>query len=144
MTVRLGPRSAYCHIKLRTESLLLKSLCARKGLTVIAITSLKHSISVNSRHSSGKKLYEIADIVIDNHGEIGDACVEVPRIPQRTGPTSTIIGSLVLNLMMIQAIETCTELGKEAPIIVSQNLDGVDERNRALYMRYRQRIGELF
>jgi uncharacterized phosphosugar-binding protein len=115
-----------------------------KGLTVIAITSLKHSISVNSRHSSGKKLYEIADIVIDNHGEIGDACVEVPRVPQRTGPTSTIIGSLVLNLIMIQATETCTELGKEAPIIVSQNLDGVDERNRALYMRYRQRIGELF
>jgi uncharacterized phosphosugar-binding protein len=115
-----------------------------RGLTVIAITSLKHSSSVNSRHSSGKKLYEIANIVIDNHGEMGDACIELLSATEKTGPTSTIIGSLILNLITIQAIETCTQLGEQVPIVVSQNLDGADEYNIELYAQYRQRVGELF
>lgn len=115
-----------------------------RGLTVIAITSLKHSSSVNSRHSSGKKLYEIANIVIDNHGEMGDACIELLGATEKTGPTSTIIGSLILNLVMIQAIETCMQLGEQVPIVVSQNLDGADEYNIELYAQYRQRVGELF
>lgn len=115
-----------------------------RGLTVIAITSLKHSSSVNSRHSSGKRLYEIANIAIDNHGEMGDACIELLGATEKTGPTSTIIGSLILNLITIQAIETCIQLGEQVPIVVSQNLDGADEYNIELYAQYRQRVGELF
>ncbi|MDY3359909.1 MAG: sugar isomerase domain-containing protein, partial [Clostridium celatum] len=45
----------------------------KKNVTVISITNLKYSKTVPSRHISGKNLYEISDIVIDNHGDIGDA-----------------------------------------------------------------------
>jgi uncharacterized phosphosugar-binding protein len=114
-----------------------------KGLKVIAITNLNHSKGTESRHSSGKKLYEVADIVIDNHGELGDTAVEIPNMNEKSGPTSTIIGALIINMIMLDAIQYCIDRGYEPPIIVSQNLDGQDERNLELWKKYRSRIGAI-
>ena len=50
-----------------------------KGAKVIAMTSMQHSTGCTSRHSSGKKMYEIADVTIDNHGEPGDAAALQPN-----------------------------------------------------------------
>ena len=114
-----------------------------RGLTVIAITSLEHSRSVTSRHSSGKKLFDVADIVVDNHVRLGDACVEVrPGFPM-TGAVSTVFGAILLNMILVQATCVCIELTGEAPLIVSQNLDDMDERNRELWLRYKQRLGPI-
>ena len=44
-----------------------------KGVKIIALTNKTYSQSVTSRNSSGLRLFEVADLVIDNHGEIGDA-----------------------------------------------------------------------
>ncbi|WP_236082189.1 sugar isomerase domain-containing protein [Acidipropionibacterium jensenii] len=48
----------------------------QRGVAVIAITSMAHSRSVTSRAPSGKKLFELADVVIDNCGTPGDAAVD--------------------------------------------------------------------
>lgn len=114
-----------------------------KGLKVVAITSMNHSKAVKSRHSSGKKLYEVADIVIDNHGEVGDACIELDGVSGKTGATSTVIGCTILNMILVKAAQTCNELGKEVPIIISQNLDGTDEHNKNLWRKYKTRLGEI-
>jgi uncharacterized phosphosugar-binding protein len=53
------------------------------GLTVIGITSLAYAGSLPSRHSSGKRLHEVADIVIDNHSAPGDAEVQLPGMDHR-------------------------------------------------------------
>ena len=53
----------------------------RIGAKVIALTSLKHSRQMHPRHSSGKKLFEIADLVLDNCGVYGDAAVELDQYP---------------------------------------------------------------
>ena len=52
----------------------------KKGASVIAMTSMKHSASCASRHSSGLKMYEIAHVNIDNCGEPGDAAFPHRRI----------------------------------------------------------------
>lgn len=117
--------------------------CKERGLQVIAITNLNHSKGTESRHSSGKKLYEVADIVIDNHGELGDAAIEIPGMKEKSGPTSTVIGALIINMIMLDAIQYCIDKGYEPPIIVSQNLDGKDERNLELWQKYRSRIGAI-
>ncbi|MBI1280609.1 MAG: sugar isomerase domain-containing protein [Anaerolineaceae bacterium] len=107
------------------------------GFKVIAITSLTHSQSVASRHSSGKKLSDIADIVIDTHGATGDASVELPGSTYKVGATSTIAGSAILQSITVQAATLLAERGIQPPIFVSGNVPDSAEHNAALLERYR-------
>lgn len=107
------------------------------GLKVIAITSLAHSRSVPSRHSSGKKLFDVADIVIDTHGVPGDAAVALPNSPYKSGATSTIAGSAIVQAITVQAAALLAERGIEPPVWVSANVAQGDPHNNALLERYR-------
>lgn len=111
-----------------------------RGMTVIAITSLAHSRSVSSRHPSGKRLFEIADIVIDNCGEAGDAAVDVPGVPAKMGATSSVAAITIMNSVMIDAAEKLARRGQAPPVFRSANIDGSDEHNQTLYDRYRTRV----
>jgi len=111
-----------------------------KGVFTIAITSVEYSRAFPSRHSSGKHLFEVVDSVIDNHVPVGDAVVEIPGIEQKVGPVSTIIGALVMNMIIVRTTEEILALGSMPPILLSQNLDGADEHNRALQRKYRHRL----
>jgi uncharacterized phosphosugar-binding protein len=106
-----------------------------RGLTVIALTSLAHSRSVASRHSSGKRLLDVADIVLDNGCPAGDAILEVKGSDAKACGTSTILGATVLNTVMAGAIDRLLEMGITPPIFISANLDGTDDRNRGLVKR---------
>ena len=110
-------------------------LAKDRGLTVVAITSLSHSQSVPSRHSSGKKLYELADIVIDTHGVPGDAAVELPGGALKSGAVSTLLGSAIVQAITVQAAALLAERGIKPPVLISANLPGGDEHNRALVER---------
>lgn len=107
---------------------------------VIAVTSLTYSKNISSRHSSGKKLYEIADVVLDNCGKMGDIAVEVTELPQGIGPTSTVTGSYLLHAVMVQAIFNLLEQDIEPPVFWSGNLDQGMEKNQKLLERYWDRI----
>lgn len=107
------------------------------GLKVIAITSVAHSQSVPTRHSSGKKLFEVADIVIDTHGAPGDALIALPGRPYKTGATSTIAGSAIVQALTVQAAALLNERGIEPPVWVSANVLDGDAHNNALLERYR-------
>jgi len=106
------------------------------GLRVIAITSLAHSRSITSRHSSGKRLFELADVVIDNMGSPGDACVSLEGFDIPIAPTSTIAGAYIMNEMTVAAVEWMLKNGVEPPVFKSANLDGSKEHNRALRRCY--------
>lgn len=110
------------------------------GLEVIVLTSLDMSKNTSSRHSSGKKLYELGDYVLDNGGVPGDAALEAPGFPYKVGPTSTMSGSLLLNLLSMEIIEQLIKMGVRPPTYVSQNADGGAEHNEALAKKYRHRI----
>lgn len=115
------------------------------GVKVIALTNLSYSKSVTSRHPSGKKLYEIADIVIDNHGAVGDACVEIEGLEQKVAPTSTVISCVVINSILAALTEKLVKSGmKNPPIFYSANIDGGDELNKKLFEEYKNSIHYKF
>lgn len=115
-------------------------LCKEKGLKVIAITSVAHSQSVTPRHPSGKKLYEVADIVIDTQGPQGDASMEVPGTPAKSGATSTVAGAAIIQAITVQAAAFLHERGIEPPIFISANSPGGDEHNERLLNKYWSRL----
>ncbi|MFC6347665.1 sugar isomerase domain-containing protein [Vagococcus carniphilus] len=117
----------------------------KKGVKIVALTNVTYSKSVTSRHSSGKCLYEVADIVIDNHGDIGDATCDIQGIEQKVGPTSTVIGSMILNSIMVETCQKLVESGMTyPPIFYSANLDGGDKLNQELYEQYKDSIHYQF
>src|ERR1700729_726868 len=59
-----------------------------KGMKVVAVTSLEHSSASPSRHSSGKKLYEIADIAIDTGAGLADATIRIDGLEAPVGANS--------------------------------------------------------
>jgi uncharacterized phosphosugar-binding protein len=101
------------------------------GLKVIGMTSLTYSDSVASRHSSGTKMYEYCDVVLDNLTIPGDAVLEDERLPQKVGPTSGWMGCFILQALMAEVSERLAEKGMVPPIYFALNLDGQDE-----YVRY--------
>ena len=111
-----------------------------RGLPVIAVTAAEFSRSVSSRHSSGKRLLDVADVVLDTCGAAGDAAVELDGVTEAIGPTSTVVGAALLNATLVEAIAELVRRGVEPPILVSQNVDGSAERNARLRDRYRGRI----
>ena len=118
-------------------------LCKEKGVTVIALTSLEHTSSGESRHKSGKRLCEIADVVLDNFGCVGDACVEVQGVDGKICPTSTVSGALILNAVVAEAVDICAKKGFETEHFASSNIDGGDEINNKFVEKYKEEIKHL-
>jgi uncharacterized phosphosugar-binding protein len=114
----------------------------RRGLKVVAITNLEHSNQWPSRHVSGKRLADVADLVIDNCGISGDACVDLAGLPSLVGSTSTITGAMIINLIIVRAMETALSLGVVPEIYISSNSNG-DDHNEKLLQKYKSRIRHL-
>jgi uncharacterized phosphosugar-binding protein len=110
-----------------------------KGLKLIVITSLSHSKSCESRNKSGKKLYEFADIVIDNKVPAGDTLISISGV--KTGPGSTIAGCFIVNSILVETLEKLDKAGLPLPIFGSQNVDGFN--NDDLYERYTNRVKHM-
>ncbi|MGH7427993.1 MAG: sugar isomerase domain-containing protein [Candidatus Methylomirabilaceae bacterium] len=111
-----------------------------RGLTVIAITSLRHTQAVGSRHASGKRLFEVADLIIDNCGEVGDGAISIGGLAEKVGPTSLLAGAFIVNSIVCGVVERFVARGLSPPIYLSANLPGGDEHNRRLEAKYRERI----
>lgn len=106
------------------------------GAGVIAITSLKHSTTVTSRHKSGKKLYEIADVTIDNCGEKGDAVFKIEGLNTPTGPTSDTTGTAIAQALVSTTLDILVKKGIQPPVLVSSNVDGGDKINDQIFDTY--------
>ncbi|AQS55766.1 SIS domain-containing protein [Novibacillus thermophilus] len=114
-----------------------------QGAFVVGLTSLDYSSKQSSRHKSGKRLFEIVDVVIDNHGVEGDAILKLEAFPVPFAPSSTVAGAAIINAILARAIEHLVNEGIEPPVFLSGNLDGADEHNLKLVNKYKNRIPEL-
>ncbi|MHA1616130.1 MAG: sugar isomerase domain-containing protein [Candidatus Njordarchaeales archaeon] len=114
-----------------------------RGSKVVAVTSIEFSSKFPSRHPSGKRLYEVADVVIDNHVPPGDALLEVEGIKTKVAPVSTIINSAILHSIMVEAAKMLVEEGIEPPVWLSANVPGGDEYNKKYIEKYKYRIKHL-
>ena len=113
------------------------------GAKVVGVTSLEHAAAVPSRHPSGKKLADLADVVIDNGARAGDAAVEIA--PGRfAAATSGLVNAYVANRLVAEIAGRYAAAGKDAPVYLSANLPGGDEHNKSLEARYRDRLKGLW
>lgn len=111
-----------------------------RGLPVIAITSLEYAKGTRSRHSSGKKLHEVSDVVIDNGTPLGDAVMEFPGLAQPAGPVSNIAANTIIHAILVQGIKEMLDQGFKPPVFMSGNLDGADEYNKPFLEQYKHRV----
>jgi uncharacterized phosphosugar-binding protein len=123
------------------------ALSARElGLRVVAVTSRAHADQMPSRHSSGRKLHELADVTIDTHVPPGDASVDLEDLAgeraagYRVGPLSTVAGALIANALVAEVAYLRMAAGADPVVLRSQNLPGSEETNEELIARYRKRI----
>jgi uncharacterized phosphosugar-binding protein len=115
----------------------LANYAKQKGAKVIVITNLTHSQSVTSRHASGLKLYQIGDVVLDNFGEIGDAALQLEGLNTAIGPTSTVIGTALLQAILIETTAQLLAQGIVPDIFASSNSDQGGAHNDALLKTYK-------
>jgi uncharacterized phosphosugar-binding protein len=85
-------------------------------------------------------LHDFADILINNHGDLGDASVEISGFPQRVAPSSTVVGAAVVNAITARASELLMEEGIMPPVFMSGNIDGGDAYNKAAIAERRENI----
>ena len=113
-----------------------------RGLYTIAITSVRHSGAVSSRHSDGRKLMDVADMVLDTHAPLGDGQLALAS-GDTYGPTSTILGAVLGHTLLSLTIEELDRRGEEPPLLRSSNLDGSEDANARRKAMYSERIAAL-
>ncbi|TKD67704.1 SIS domain-containing protein [Pseudalkalibacillus hwajinpoensis] len=111
-----------------------------KGAYVIGLTSRQASVGQPSRHEKGRYLYEVVDLVLDNHVTQGDAVMHDEKHNISFGSISGILGLTIMNAIVVEAIQKLIQRGIEPPVFKSGNIDGSDELNKALINRYKDRI----
>jgi uncharacterized phosphosugar-binding protein len=108
------------------------------GHKVIAVTSLQHTMAVEPKHPSGKRLRDIADVVIDNKAPYGDATLDIGST--KIGAISSITAAFIAQLLTIAVTDRIAASGQTPPVYLSANIPGGDEHNKALEDLYRDRI----
>lgn len=119
------------------------ALAARsRGATTIALTSVRHSRQITSRHRSGSLLFEVVDLVLDNGGEYGDASLPIGG-SVRMGPTSTLVGVFILNALMADAVELLSKRGIAVDVYQSANMQDAEASANDMIRRWQTRIRGL-
>lgn len=119
----------------------------KKEMPVIAVVSVEHCHASLAPHSSGKKLTDIADVLIDNCTPGGDAMVYIPGLSDPVGPGSTIGAATVTNALKCRVAEKLTALG-QAPIVLTSSFFIGSEASRQrfdeCYDDYRARVQKVY
>lgn len=111
-----------------------------KGMKVICVTSLAYSTQVESRHSSGKLLKDVCDIVLDICGVKGDSVLQHEQVSEKFCSTSTVVAMTLLVGVVGEAIQILADQGINPPIWVSGNLDRGDEINNEYMKKYKGKV----
>jgi uncharacterized phosphosugar-binding protein len=114
-------------------------LAEQHGHSVIAVTSLEHTMAVQPKHPSGKRLRDVADVVIDNLAPYGDATLALDGgVP--VGSVSSITCAFIAQLLTVGVADRIRASGNVPPLYLSANIPGGDAHNSELERRYEGRI----
>ncbi|GAA1049093.1 SIS domain-containing protein [Arthrobacter russicus] len=113
-----------------------------RGHKLIAVTSLAHTNAVEPKHSSGKRLSEVADVVIDNLAPFGDTTLTTAD-GTGVGAVSSLTAAYIAQLLTIGTAAKLAESGERPPFYISANVPGGDEHNNALEDLYAERIRQV-
>jgi uncharacterized phosphosugar-binding protein len=117
------------------------------GLRTIALVSLDHARASRSRHPSGQRLHEVADLVLDSGAPAGDAMVWLPGLNTPVAPGSTVGGCLVVNALKAEVAARLVAAGKPPPVLTSAVHVGAQRSAtlfEAAYDEHARRLARLF
>ncbi len=119
-----------------------------QGLPIIAVTSLAHANSTVSRHSSGRKLMEVSDVVLDNCTPAGDAVIELPGLKYHVSPTSTIGATAIVNALKARTAELMLERGVTPVVLTSPHFadrpEEAEEQLQRVYKEFKRRKRNIY
>lgn len=119
----------------------------RLGMYVVALTSVAHSRVSTSKHPTGQKLMDVADLVIDQMAPAGDSAVWVEGLETPVAPISSVSGCVVINLLKAEVARRLTEAGQPPKVLTAACHLGAEraaELFEATYDDYRRRVGVLY
>jgi len=147
---RFGPHDAFIVIStsgIRPVVVEMAAGAQQRGMPVIGIVARRHCEASPAAHSSGKKLIDVADIVIDNHCPPGDCVFEVEGLEWRTGPVSTVTGAMIVNMLRCEVAERLVARGVKPELLPSHqfvgNASAADQLER-FYEAYRRSLRHLY
>lgn len=114
-----------------------------RGVEVVAVTSLEESKARPATHSSGKRLFEVADVVIDVGTPSGDALVTLEGLPYPIGPGSTLANAAVVNEIKVRTAELLVEAGAMPPVLTAASVVGEEESARLFDRAYAEHARRL-
>jgi uncharacterized phosphosugar-binding protein len=119
----------------------------RRGLRVIGVVSRAHCDEARPAHSCGKKLTDVADLILDNGAPVGDCLLELRGCAHKTGPFSTLGGALVMNLLRCEVAQRLLDRGIEPVFLPSHQFVGsrpVEEQLELFFHEYARRVAPLY
>lgn len=147
---RFGPHDAFLLISTSGIRPLIVEMALgakSRGLPVIALVSRRHCEQSPPAHSSGRKLIDVADVVLDNGCPPGDCVVEIPGLEWRTGPASTVTGALLINMLRCETAERLIQRGAKPEMLPSHQFVGntrAEEQLERFYEAYRRSLRHLY
>jgi uncharacterized phosphosugar-binding protein len=119
----------------------------RRGMPVIALVSVSHCSQSKPAHSSGKKLIDVADLVIDNRCPPGDCVLPLEGLDWHTGPASTVTGAMIVNMIRCGVAERLIRKGQPPVLLPSHqaigNANAAEQLDR-FYEAYRKSLSHLY
>lgn len=116
----------------------LADACREKGIKVIVVTSVTYSKQVESLHSSGKRLFELGDVVIDNCAPYGDAMMNIEGVESPFIPASGIAAAYIMWALNAELLEKLLALGIKPGILRSVNYEPNRIYNLELAEQYKK------
>lgn len=111
----------FSHSGLNAVTLDIAVGAKERGMKLIGVTSVPHSSSTPSRHSCGKRLFELADVVIDTGVPKGDASLAIDGVDGKVGATSTSIAIAIGQAINAVTVEKLAGRGVKPFVMVSPN-----------------------
>jgi uncharacterized phosphosugar-binding protein len=118
-----------------------------RGIKVVAIISRKHSDASTSRHASGKKLQDFADLVLDTGAPVGDAMVKVDGLDTPVAPGSTVGGCLLVNSIKAEVAARLTKAGAPPKVLTAGAVVGPEKATdlfESAYDEHARRLAKLY
>jgi len=147
---RFGPQDAFVVIStsgIRPVIVEMALGARQRGMPVIAVVSKQHCSQSRPAHSSGKKLIDVADVVLDNQCPAGDCVVELDGLEWRTGPVSTVTGAMLINMLRCEVAERLLARGVKPVLLPSHQFVGnqsAAEQLERFYEAYRKSLAHLY
>lgn len=119
----------------------------KRGVKIIAVSSSYWQSEIpqgfSIRHSSGKNLFDFADVCIDDYNPVGDTAVKLDGFETPIAPISNVVDFYIAHRLEIETVDLCLKRGVEPPVWKSANVPGGDEANRRYIEKYKPRVKML-